>query len=335
MSAFDSLRSPDGRAEPDRRFASDLRARLTAELAPTIPLPDRTERTSMTDNATTVDAAAAATPDAMHDVVAYLTVQGAAAAIDWYIDVFGATEATRYVGDDERIGHAELTINGGQIYLSDEYPEIGVVAPPTIGGSATALVANVPDVDAVYAAAMAGGATGLRPPEDQPYGDRSATIVDPFGHRWMVQTTVAQPSVAEIDENMEGFTVTAADDRTAATDPQGAPAEIGYVTLAFDDTDRATRFYGSVFGWRAQAGNAGAGYAHIANTRLPIGMTPHGSTTAPSIYVRVDDADAAAARVIEAGGEIVQRFEAPSGVNVECRDDQGAAFVVWQPAPGY
>ena len=333
MNAFDSLRQTDEPVEPDRRFAADLRARLTAALTPTIDLPDRTERTIMS-NSETAPASTGATAAAPADVVAYLAVQGAARAIDWYTDVFGATEATRYVGDDDRIGHAELRINGGRIFLSDEYPEIGVTAPPTIGGSATALVANVPDVDAVHAAAVAAGATSLRPPEDQPYGDRSATIVDPFGHRWMVQTTVAQPTAAEIDEAMEGYTVTHSD-AAAGADTDDAPAEIGYVTFSFDDTERAVRFYEAVFGWHAEPGHAGPGYAHVANTRLPMGMTPDGSDTPPMIYVRVADAEAAAARVVEAGGEIVSRFDSAAGTNIGCHDDQGSAFTIWQPAPGY
>lgn len=333
MSAFDHLRQPDRPIAPDRRFADDLRARLTAELVTTIDLPDRAERTTVS-NATDTATDTNATPEpATNGIVPYLAIRGAAEAIDWYVEAFGATEITRFVGDDDgRVGHAELRIGSGTIYLSDEYPEMGVTAPPSIGGHSAAFVVDVADVDEVHAAAVRGGGTSLRPPEDQPYGDRSATIMDPFGHRWMVQSPISQPTIAELNENMDGFTVTGADPQT--TD-EAAPAEIGYVTLNYDDTERAAAFYGAVFGWRAEQGHAGPGYAHVGNTRLPIGMTPNGSGTAPSLYVRVVDADACAALAVERGGSIVHRFEAASGINIECVDDQGAAFTIWQPAPGY
>lgn len=334
MSAFDALRRPSTPAEPDRRFADDLRARITAALAPTIDLPDRAEpvspdeRTTMTtpdtpsDDATTAESRPAG-------IVAYLAVADATSAIDWYIDVFGAREIVRYVGDDDRIGHAELAIGGAVFYLSDEYPEIGVTAPPTIGGTAAAFVVDVGDVDAVYAAATAAGAAGQRPPADQPYGDRSAALLDPFGHRWMIQTTIATPTHDEIDAAMEGYEV-----RTGSNGVV-APAEIGYVAIAVDDTDRAVEFYEALFGWQPEPGHMGVGYAHIANTELPIGFTPAGNTSSPSLYVRVDDVDATTERAVELGGEVLERSEAASGTIVECRDVQGRVFHIWQPAPGY
>lgn len=331
MSAFDSLRQPDRPVAPDRRFADDLRARLTAELTPTIDLPDRAERTTMSTTADAETTPAPAPPNT--GIIPYLAIRGAAEAIDWYVEVFGAVETVRFVGDDDdRIGHAELQIGGGKIYLSDEYPEMGVTAPASIGGHSAAFVANVDDVDAVHDGAVRTGGTSLQPPQDQPYGDRSATIMDPFGHRWMVQSPISQPTIDELNENMDGFTVTGADPQP---DDDRAPAEIGYITLSYDDTDRAMVFYAAVFGWQADQGHAGPGYAHVGNTKLPIGMTPNGSATAPSLYVRVTDADARAALAIEHGGSVVSRFEAASGINIECVDDQGAAFTIWQPAPGY
>jgi PhnB protein len=150
-------------------------------------------------------------------LVPYIAVRGAAAAIDWYRRVFGAREEVRYTGDDGSIGHAQLTIGGAALMLSDEYLEYGAASPEHLGGSSVALHLDVPDVDAVFARAVAAGATVRREPADQPYGERSCQFVDPWGHRWMVQTTVATPTVDEINASMDGFTVTVPD-----PEPEGA-----------------------------------------------------------------------------------------------------------------
>lgn len=329
MSAFESLRQPDRAVDPDRRFAEQLRARIAAELAPTIELPERNTdmNTITTDTSTDVAAASAAT------LVPYLAIAGADRAIAWYADVFGARETTRYVADDGRIGHAEVEIGGARIMLSDEYPDFDAVAPTSVGATSVTMNLNVSDVDAVWAKAVDGGADGKRPPEDQPYGERSCTFVDPFGHRWMVQTTVAHPSPAEVDDAMEGFTVVTPAGTSNAPEP--VTVEIGYVTIPVDDTARATAFYGALFGWQSEPGNSGDGYAHVANTELPLGFTPDGNDSSPSLYFRVDDAEATAVRATELGGEIIERATYDSGANVVCRDDQGRTFLLWQPAEGY
>jgi predicted enzyme related to lactoylglutathione lyase len=155
-------------------------------------------------------------------------------------------------------------------------------------------------------------------------------FVDPFGHRWMIQTTIASPTAEEISAAMDGFEVV-----TAPTDDDRSPAEIGYVTFHVDDAERATRFYAELFGWSLAPGRAGPGYRHVANTRLPIGFTPHGVDERPTILVRVTDVDAAAARVVELGGQVVERSESDAGPMVACRDDQGLRVDLWQPAPGH
>jgi uncharacterized glyoxalase superfamily protein PhnB len=116
----------------------------------------------------------------------YLAVDDAAAAIDFYRRALGAIEQFRVVGDDGRIGHAELTLGPITLMLSDEYPEIGVRSPASLGGSGVALYLVVGNCDAVHATAVEAGATTLRPPEDQAHGNRTATVLDPFGHRWML-----------------------------------------------------------------------------------------------------------------------------------------------------
>lgn len=135
------------------------------------------------------------------------------AALDWYRDVFDATEVLRYTGDDGRIGHAELRVGTAVWYLADEYPEIDVTGPATLGGTTVALHLSVDDVDATYQRAVDGGARSLQPPADQPHGSRHGTIVDPFGHRWMLSTPIAQPTIDEVQAETEGFTITGERDR--------------------------------------------------------------------------------------------------------------------------
>ena len=207
MSAFDALRAEPTPVEPDRRFADDLRARLVTGLAPTIDLPERSPTMTSNSSAETEPRTQAGV-----SITPYLAVREASRALDWYVEVFGARETVRYVGDDGRVGHAEIDLGGASFYLSDEYPDHGAVAPATLGGSPVSLNVNVDDVDAVWERAVAAGADGQRPPEDQPYGERSSTFVDPFGHRWMVQTTIAHPTIEEIDAAFDDFTVVSGDE---------------------------------------------------------------------------------------------------------------------------
>lgn len=168
---FADLRAIDDAVDPDPEFARELRARVERALA----LPRGVSPMTATDDRPQHETRSAAVP--------YLAVSDARRAIDWYIDVFGA----RLTGDpivmpDGRIGHAELAVSGGVIYLADEHPEIGVVGPRP-GEASVSLMLPVDNADAVRARAMAAGATGDREPYDG-YGTRNAWIVDPFGHRW-------------------------------------------------------------------------------------------------------------------------------------------------------
>lgn len=129
----------------------------------------------------------------------YIVVKGAARAIEFYRASFGATELFRLrdPGGD-RIGHAELEIQGCRLMLADEYPDFGALGPVTIGGSPVTLHLYVDDVDAVVAQAVNAGATVLRPLKDEFYGDRTAMLADPFGHRWSVATKREDVSPAEM-----------------------------------------------------------------------------------------------------------------------------------------
>jgi uncharacterized glyoxalase superfamily protein PhnB len=131
-------------------------------------------------------------------VIPYLTVKGAAAAIDFYKKAFGATENMRMPAKDgKRVMHADLTINGGSLFLSDEFPEYdnGSAAPAPGGKSsvAVALALSAPaDVDNTFKQAVSAGAKGDMQPEDAFWGARFAMLTDPFGHRWMLNAPLPE-----------------------------------------------------------------------------------------------------------------------------------------------
>jgi PhnB protein len=139
-------------------------------------------------------------PTGFHSVTPYLVVAGAARAITFYQQAFGAAEVLRIPAPDGRIGHAEIKIGDSHVMLSDEYPEMGARAPGTLGGSPVSLLLYVADVDQTVAQAVAAGATVQRPIEDKFYGDRSGSLVDPFGHIWHVSTHVEDLSPDELKQ---------------------------------------------------------------------------------------------------------------------------------------
>lgn len=146
--------------------------------------------------------AAAAAP--ANKATPYLCVKGGAAALDFYRNAFAAVETMRLAGKDGSIGHAQVEIEGAAIMISDEWPEGGVFSPHTLGGSPVSIHLYVRDVDDFVRRALARGATELRAVADQPYGDRSGTIRDPFGHRWMVSTKKEDVSKEEMERRFGG-----------------------------------------------------------------------------------------------------------------------------------
>ena len=120
-------------------------------------------------------------------VTPYICVRGAEAAIQFYKDVFDARELFRLTDPgDGRIGHAELAIGGAEIYIADEYPDFGALGPDAIGGTPVTLHLSVADCDAACARAETAGAIVLRRPADQFFGERTAQVQDPWGHRWFL-----------------------------------------------------------------------------------------------------------------------------------------------------
>lgn len=140
-------------------------------------------------------------PKNYHSVTPYLIIDGAAAAIDFYAKAFGAQEVMRLPMGD-RIAHAEIMVGDSHIMLSDEWPDMNLLGPPKRGGATASLMIYLGDVDAAFDKAVKAGASVERPVEDQFWGDRMGTVVDPFGHRWTLSTQVREVSPEEMRKAM-------------------------------------------------------------------------------------------------------------------------------------
>ena len=139
----------------------------------------------------------------------YLTAHDCAAALAFYADAFGAVETgPRFTDSDGRIGHAEISIGGATIYLSDEYPDFGAQSPRSLGGSTVALHIQVADANETARRLVAAGAEVLQELTKEADGERRGTFLDPFGYRWMVGEQVEEVSKEELQERATGFEIT-------------------------------------------------------------------------------------------------------------------------------
>ena len=141
-------------------------------------------------------------PDGYHSVTPYLMIRGAADAIEYYQKAFGATEVMRLDTPDGKIGHAEVKIGDSFVMLADEVPEMNMRGPQSLEGTTVGLLIYVEDCDAVFQQAIDNGGTVQRPLADQFYGDRSGTLIDPFGHQWTIATHVEDLTPEEIEQRM-------------------------------------------------------------------------------------------------------------------------------------
>jgi uncharacterized glyoxalase superfamily protein PhnB len=290
---------------PDPEFAARLRRRLESALT----MPSRTEGVIMsgTDTAineltTTKTGTGAGLPRPA--ALPYLTVSDARAAIDWYVDVFDATVPSEpIVMDDNRIGHAELAISGGVLYLADEYPEIGLQAPVP-GRTSVSLMLPVADTDVAVERARDGGARVEREAYED-HGSRGASIIDPFGHRWMLTGP------------MTG----------AATPIQHG--DVGYVSLWTPDSTRAAAFYGHVLGWAYDPATH-----QITNTTGRIGIFEVDEPSTLFCCYAVTDLEGARQSILRGGGRPGTITEFDFGTVLDATDSQGAPFAVFEPKPG-
>jgi uncharacterized glyoxalase superfamily protein PhnB len=237
----------------------------------------------------------------------YLVVRDARGAIAWYGDALGA----RLLGDpvamdDDRIGHAELDVGGAQLFLADEFPELGLRGPAE-GSPAVSLHMTVGDVDTSVTRASSYGATVERPPADGPHG-RTGVVVDPYGHRWILQCPPHGETPAQ----------------------QGPrPGDTVYLSLQVPDGARARDFYEAVLGWSAVPGRVPDGW-QVEGTTPMIGIG--GGATEPGTVpmYAVDDIEVAVAAVRTAGGEAGEIERQSYGLSSLCRDDQGLPFWLGQ-----
>ena len=141
-------------------------------------------------------------PEGYHSVTPYLSVNNAAEALDWYKRGLGAAELFRFE-DKGKVAHAEIKIGDSIVMLSDEWPEGGHLSPLSLGGTGVSLHIYVDDVDSAFTRAVDAGAKQERAVQDQFYGDRSGTLLDPFGHRWSIATHVEDVPMSELKQRME------------------------------------------------------------------------------------------------------------------------------------
>lgn len=136
-----------------------------------------------------------------HNITPYLVMNKCAEAIEFYKQVFGAKELFRTASPEAgKIDHAELEIDDSRIMVADAHPNSSVKSPSVLGGTTISLVIYVKDVDHVFKKALAAGAREDDPVKDKPYGDRSGTIIDPFGHRWTITTHRKDVSPQELEK---------------------------------------------------------------------------------------------------------------------------------------
>jgi PhnB protein len=140
----------------------------------------------------------------IHEVFIYLRVKNAPAAVTFYERAFGAREKFRLVEPGTgRVGHVELEFGGTTIMLSEEYPELGFLGPQSIGGCSASVHLHVDDADATMRRAVEAGAQVQREPTDHFYGERSGSLVDPFGHEWMIGHSIEQVAPEEMQRRYD------------------------------------------------------------------------------------------------------------------------------------
>lgn len=141
-------------------------------------------------------------PAGFHSVTPHLVCEGAAEALAFYQQCFGAVEVARMPGPGGKIMHAEMRIGDSRVMLCDDFPEYGSRGPLALGGSTVVIHLYVPDADAVWERALAAGAKPLMPLGDAFWGDRYGQLADPFGHRWAIATHIRDMTPQEIEEAM-------------------------------------------------------------------------------------------------------------------------------------
>jgi PhnB protein len=273
----------------------DFRARLKADLE---------RRSQMATSAQRMSAV-------QQTAVPQMRVRNAAAAIEFYKKAFGAIETMRFVGPDERIGHAELKIGNSFIMLSDEALDYGFAGPQELGGSPVGIHLYVDDADTMAAQAVAAGARLVTPVKDQFYGDRSGTVEDPFGYSWTIATRVRDMSLAEMHQQFDAL-IAEGEGRKAPADT--APQTLHSITpyLVAENAPALMEFIKQAFGAEETVrsiGSAGGvhGELRISDSTLMVGggspeLAWRGEPRPAALHMYVEDVDAVYERALAAGG---------------------------------
>ncbi|MBE1580943.1 VOC family protein [Amycolatopsis roodepoortensis] len=282
---FDALRAPSQPVEPDPLFAAELR--------------DNLRRAVLNGADMTVDAE-------VRSLTPYLVVTDARAALDFYVEVFGARRRSDpIVMEDGRVGHAELAIGDSVLMFAEEFPELGIVVAPAGG---PLIRVEVADVHASAARAVELGAELRRPVADEGHG-LSGEIKDPYGQRWLLAQAAPRPA-------------------SAATPIRHG--EAGYFTFQVPDDERAKAFYGAVLGWQFSPGTVEGGWG-VEGSGLQGGLWggPGRQVGWKPMYA-VDDLAAALDRVRAQGGQVGETEQQPYGLSADCVDNQGIEFWLWE-----
>jgi len=291
---FEALREPVVPVAPDPTFAARLREQLTrAVLNQGETMAVQTTRK-------------AAWPPTL---APYIVVSDARTALEWYTEVLGAQlRGEPHVNDDGTIGHMEVGLGDAVLMFaepSDLWPDVPVSAPDAPTTHSHSLHLEVPDVDGTIALARRRGATVEREPGDQPYG-RAAVLIDPFGHRWILLKPPANAT-------------------------RYRHGDIAHITMVTPDADRAKTFYETVLGLPFTPGSSPGAWGS-EEIKPAFGMwSPQDAAPEVQLCFRVDDIEAATERVRAAGGTTEDIASRPYGLLVECTDDQGTNFQLWQP----
>ncbi len=345
---FTALSSPHEPVDPGDEVRARIRAQVEERLsAAAAGANDRTDRPGF-DSVTAVTAASTGTTPiggtTMSDTTdratvtglsPYLVVRGAREAIQFYEEVFGAVPVGDvFVGDDGRVGHAELRFGSFTVMLADEHPEHDAVGPASLGGTSVGLQVQVPDAAITAGRAQVRGATIVREVSEQFYGAVAGVFLDPWGHRWTVTTPLERPvdrdEVAAGSEDAGYRLEPTGTSRSAAA--RSRTGELVYLTLPADDLERGMAFFGELMGWEfSEPGSQGG--VHILNANFPGSVGPGGGN-APVVSFVVDDLDAAVATVRRLGGTATDPDGPDAWRTAACTDGAGLEFNLVQAAPG-
>lgn len=144
-------------------------------------------------------------PTGFHSITPYLIVKGAADAIRFYQQAFGAIEIGRISMPGGVVGHAELKIGDTRLMLAEEMPACKNKCPQTLGGTCVGIALYVTDVDTTFQRALDAGAKQVEPIKDQFYGDRTGMLTDPFGHNWHILTHIEDVSFPEMQKRCDAM----------------------------------------------------------------------------------------------------------------------------------